>query len=524
MPTGLPSRLPRLLGAFGFVAVPGCLTAPLPVDALGARPLDVTATVVAIDHPSPPRPIDPGPSARPLPERLDLPRDLPGAAATTPAKRNGFDRALAELFPDPPAMPPDPVPEIGTPLTLADLQRTALAGHPSLRQAAADIEAARGAALQAGLPPNPSFGYEADTIGSGNTAGQQGAKYEQLIKTGGKLRLAQTSALTEVTSAQIARRKAEVELVTQVRTAYFAVLVAQEQLRLTHAISRLMDDVYRVEVEQLKAGQIAPYEPTQIRALAARARSANLQARNRYAAAWRQLAAAVGRPDLPPAPLAGRATMPPPPLTAEFVQARMLAAHTDLREAEVAAARARVQVRIAEVTPMPDVSLKVVVQKDYTVAPFATSANVEVGVPVPVWDRNQGGVQQAQGQLARALDQAQRVRLDLLGKLADAVERYTSNRQVVEMHESSILPDQVRFYKGQLQRHQQEPDKVPFSEAAYALETFGDSLAVYLAALDAQWKAAVDLAALAQLDDLYPAPGKGPAFDSSPPGDARHMD
>jgi cobalt-zinc-cadmium efflux system outer membrane protein len=199
----------------------------------------------------------------------------------------------------------------------------------------------------------------------------------------------------------------------------------------------------------------------------------------------------------------------------------MLAAHTDLREAEVAAARARVQVRIAEVTPMPDVSLKVVVQKDYTVAPFATSANVEVGVPVPVWDRNQGGVQQAQGQLARALDEAQRVRLDLLAKLADAAERYTSNRQVVELHESSILPDQVRFYKGILQRHQQEPDKVPFSEAAYALETFGDSLAVYLAALDAQWKAAVDLAALAQLDDLYPAAGAVSAVDPCPAGDVR---
>src|SRR5881409_2562585 len=105
-----------------------------------------------------------------------------------------------------------------------------LSAHPSLRQAAADVEAARGAALQAGLPPNPSFGFEADTVGSARTAGQQGAKYEQLIKTAGKLRLNQAAALVDVLSSQVNLVRAQYDLITQVRAAYFAVLVAQEQL------------------------------------------------------------------------------------------------------------------------------------------------------------------------------------------------------------------------------------------------------------------------------------------------------
>ncbi len=76
-------------------------------------------------------------------------------------------------------------------------------------QAAAAVESAQGNAIQVGLPPNPSFGFEADTIGSGGTAGQQGAKYEQLIKTAGKLKLAQNAALMDVVNAQVALRRAQ---------------------------------------------------------------------------------------------------------------------------------------------------------------------------------------------------------------------------------------------------------------------------------------------------------------------------
>src|SRR5204862_4404673 len=119
-----------------------------------------------------------------------------------------------------------PVPTEGPPLDLAQLQGMALANHPALRVAAAAVESARGAAVQAGLPPNPTFGFEADTIGSGGTAGQQGAKYEQLIKTAGKLKLAQEAALMNVVNAQVALRRAQIDLTAQVRGTYFGVLVA----------------------------------------------------------------------------------------------------------------------------------------------------------------------------------------------------------------------------------------------------------------------------------------------------------
>jgi cobalt-zinc-cadmium efflux system outer membrane protein len=160
--------------------------------------------------------------------------------------------------------------------------------------------------------------------------------------------------------------------------------------------------------------------------------------------------------------------------------------------------------RLAEVTPIPDVSLKLVVQKDYTTPPFYTTANVEIGAPIPVWDRNQGAIKQARADLARAIDDIPRTRLDLLNRLADAMERYQTNRAQVDAYLKRILPDQVRAYRGLVQ--QTQPSFADIVNAQQQLNTF---LAAYLTALQAQWQAVVDLAALAQLDDLY-LPSGGP--------------
>jgi cobalt-zinc-cadmium efflux system outer membrane protein len=54
----------------------------------------------------------------------------------------------------------------GEPLDLADLWNLTLANNPALTEAAADVGAARGRLVQAGLYPNPRFAYTQDTIGS----------------------------------------------------------------------------------------------------------------------------------------------------------------------------------------------------------------------------------------------------------------------------------------------------------------------------------------------------------------------
>ena len=65
----------------------------------------------------------------------------------------------------------------------------ALANNPTLKQAAAIQRRSAGQARQAGLYPNPSFGYQGEQIRGGEyRGGEQGAFVQQTIPLGGKAR------------------------------------------------------------------------------------------------------------------------------------------------------------------------------------------------------------------------------------------------------------------------------------------------------------------------------------------------
>jgi cobalt-zinc-cadmium efflux system outer membrane protein len=388
-------------------------------------------------------------------------------------------------------------------LTLADLQRLAMTNSPVLRQAAADVEAARGAVIQAGLYPNPTVGYEGDTINQGATAGIQGAFIDQVIKTGGKLKLAQAAAVMELHNAELAFRRSQMDVMTQVRQAYFGVLVALESYKVSRALSRFTEEVYLIQVDQVKGEQAAPYEPFQLRVLAFQARGALVAASNRYTAAWKQLAAAMGLPGMPPTELEGRVDLPLPRYHYGDVLAWVLSKHTDVLTAQNTLQRARYNLRLAQVQPVPDVDLRVMLQKDFTTPPFLGVTSIQVGVPVPIWDRNQGNIMQAQGNLFRAAEESHRVRSDLSRQLAEAFERYENNRVLLDYYRTQILPDQVRAYRGVYERHDKEPDRVSFGDIINAQQILANTITTYVTVLGGAWTAAVDVAGLLQTNDIF---------------------
>ncbi len=520
----------RMRWAVALLALGGCVypvreQADRVVCELAARPMDLepapdapprmppalAGLAPAAHQTAEPQPAPPRPGL----ERLQTPPGLPGSDAppfevprATPETEAARRAAIDRLFPEIPPLGPDPKPLAGPegrPLSLSDLQRLALANSPAVRQAAADVEAARGAAVQAGLPPNPTFGYAGDTLGTGGGAGYQGAFIEQVIKTGGKLQLARDAALFDLRQAELALRRAQTDLATQVRAAYFAVLVARENARVSRALERFTHEIFRAQVGQLKAAQVAAYEPAQFRILALQARSNLIQARNRETAAWKQLATAVGLPGLPPTELAGRIDLPVPVFKYDQVLARALSSHTDVLTAEAALQRARVQVRLAQVGAVPDVTVQALLQRDHTSDTFLASPSFSFSFPVPVFDRNQGNVVQAQGALVRAEEGAHRARVELTAKLAETFERYENNRVLLGFYRGQILADQVRVYQGVYERFQQQPDEINFSDVASTQQALAGVVRDYLANLGAFWTSVVDVANLLQTDDLFTA-------------------
>jgi cobalt-zinc-cadmium efflux system outer membrane protein len=438
---------------------------------------------------------------------LTLPPELPGAKETPiqlPKDKADLEKYLAKLYPalapleEGPVLAPGPE---GRPMTLADLQRLAGQYSPALRAAEKGVEAARGALRQSMAYPNPTFAYEGDTQGT-LQAGYQGFSIDQVIKTGNKLQLQGAAATMDLFNAQLALRKARNDVAYQVRTNYFAVLVALENVRLSRVFARFTDEIYGNQINLVKGNEGAAYEPMQLRPLALQARFNLLQAVNQYRASWRQLAASLGLPEMPPSELAGRVDLPIPQFVYDQVRVVMLARHTDVLTARNNIYKAEYLLKLAQVQPIPDVDVHVLVQKDYTTPPFYTVPSVTVGVPLPVWDRNQGGVHQAQANLAQAHDNLAVARNNLVVSLADAYNRYGTYKQQVDIALDQ-LTDQVRVYKHIYNRFRGGDQQVTFGDVVTAQQTLAGYLTGYLTALGVQWTAVVDVANLLQADDLF---------------------
>ena len=145
-------------------------------------------------------------------------------------------------------------------MTLADLQRLAAIYSPAIKSAQAAIEAAKGAVKQAGAYPNPQVFFEQDTVETG-PAGYEGFGVDQVIKTASKLKLQQAAAMMDLLNAKLALRRAYSDLAYQVRTNYFAVLVALESVRINEALYHFTDEIYRVQVELVEGTVAAPMSP-----------------------------------------------------------------------------------------------------------------------------------------------------------------------------------------------------------------------------------------------------------------------
>jgi cobalt-zinc-cadmium efflux system outer membrane protein len=451
------------------------------------------------------------------PDRFKYPPELPGADAPpiaipgADAPKQEREKAIDDLYPvlDPLGAEPQPQPgPNGQPLTLADLQNLARTNSPLLRQPAADVVGAWGAVLQAGAYKNPNFGYQADNVNSANTAGFQGVFIEQTFITGGKLEVARASATVAWQTTQIAFAKAQNDVATQVRQNYFAVLVALENVKISRAVARFTDEVYRIQVDVLKtAGTAAHYEPMQLRVQVMQARNNLLEARNRYTAAWKQLASSLGLPGMKATQLAGRVDRAIPVFDHEKSLAHVLGRHTDVLTAEAGIQKARYDLRLAQITPIPDVNLHLAIEKDFTTPPFAATSSIQLGGPIPIYDRNRGNIIQAQGALMRAIEEPHRVRDDLTSRLAAAFEQYDNNLAQLEYYRKYIIPDQVRSYQGVYQRFfiqgKDDPRRVGFGDIVTAQQTLVGAITTYVTTLGQAWSSAISVADLLQTNDIF---------------------
>jgi cobalt-zinc-cadmium efflux system outer membrane protein len=115
-----------------------------------------------------------------------------------------------------------------------------------------------------------------------------------------------------------------------------------------------------------------------------------------------------------------------------------------------------------------------------------TIANVRLGVPLPIFDRNQGNVARAFGELTAAQAALDNRELALVERLADAIREYhTASRRVAKFVDS-ILPAAKQSLDLVSQAYEQ--GELGYLEILQTQRTYTEKNVAYLDNLEIAWK------------------------------------
>lgn len=330
--------------------------------------------------------------------------------------------------------------------TLDDAERLAAGSNPTLRQAEAEIRAAKAHTQQAGLYPNPTIGYTGDEIRGGSiNGGKQGFFVEQSIVTGGKLSKSRSVFEQETRIAEIAAEEQKTRVETSVKIAFYRVLAAQELLESRRDLSQIAQLDQQSQDELGRTGQADESEKLETAIEVQRLHLTVYAQEEILRAEWRKLAAIVGQPDLPQSIVAGDLEGGWPEINEQKILETIAALSPATRIADAASARAAAEITRAKSAAVPDINL--LGGLEYNNEPLSTihqsigwEGLAELSVQIPILNRNQGNIAAAQAELDGSRLEKERIQLQLRERAAAILDEYATAKVIASQYREQILP------------------------------------------------------------------------------------
>ena len=342
-------------------------------------------------------------------------------------------------------------------LRLEDLERMALARNPTLKKAAAEIEAAAGRAKQAGLYPNPIVSVVGEEISHGPIirGGEIGGGFQQRIVTGNKLGLSRQVAGQDTLAAEQMSQMQRQRVLNAVRLLFYQALGEQRLVQVRGQLAGLAREVVRISGEMGNVGQSD--KPDQLFAdiEAERLDLGLVTARNALERTWRQLTAVVNDPSLRPVLLEGDLENVPK-LEADQALEQIYSESPELRMANVDIARSELALKRARREPIPDLLVSGGVRYNRELLetqpggtlrrPVGPEGFFDIGIQIPIFNRNQGAIAAAKAETEKARHEVDRTKLSLKSRLATVYREYKDAVATSERYRTRMIPKAQQAY------------------------------------------------------------------------------
>lgn len=341
-------------------------------------------------------------------------------------------------------------------LSLNEANARALEQHPSLAVFDSDRRLADAKILSALAIPNPEVEFETeDVLGSGEYEGFQSAVYNlglsQLLELGGKRRQRAAVARSARESEDLRFESARREVMLETTRRFVAALAAQDAEGTAGQNLAIANETVASVKGMQEGGRGSALDVGQSELGLREAQLQLESARSRTTLARQQLASLWGdsTPDFDR--VAGKLTTPREKLPPVETLDELLDDHPLMAMARSGISTAKRELTLQERLRQPDMSLGLAWRRDTTVDDNAVVINVSL--PLPLWNRNEGGIAEAEAGIARSEALVSQARRELSATLAEAFVRLEIARSQYQLVADRMLPSAIKHHEAVTEGH-----------------------------------------------------------------------
>ena len=328
-------------------------------------------------------------------------------------------------------------------ITLARALALTLERSPQLAAFSWDIRAAEARILQAKLLPNPEISFEGEDftragVQSATESMQNTLVLSQLIELGGKRD-------SRVREAQFDRRATawdyqakRLEVLKSTTLAFIEVLSGQRKVQLAEENIALTEREVPITQKRVEAGKASSVELIRANTEAATARIELTEATHDLEAARVNLAAQWGAKKATFPSVSGNLEQLRPIPSLETLKAK-LQANPELAKWTTERQRREASVNAARAEAQPDLTLDA---GPRLLGASHADMSVVAGfsIPLPLWNRNQGKIAEAEANVAKTSDEQAAAEADANAELNEAYQTLQRAAEEVRILRDTVLP------------------------------------------------------------------------------------
>lgn len=308
-------------------------------------------------------------------------------------------------------------------LDLTEALRRALAADPRLAAGRVEVQAAQGGVLQAGKRPNPELSVDVDDfLGSGDYRGFDKAtltvSLQQKFERGDKrdARVAAAIGKQDVANAEIAVSMREI--IAQTKVDYVQVLGAQQRMDLLQRVAKRLEALAPLLKRRVDAGASPPADVSRGELAVGRARAAIEKARSELQSAKRQLVSNWSGSMSDVSVIVGRLRHNGHQLTPLQVILSNIDESPSVRAWSAVFAQREGELHLQRATAAPDLTASIGVKRIFE--SNDTAFRIGGSIPLPVHDRNEGSIIEAERRLAKVEFDRDATRRQIKRRIIDA--------------------------------------------------------------------------------------------------------